>query len=524
MGPVVVALAILAAPVPDAAAQAAPRPEPTELWRQFPLDTERSNPVPPPGGGRTSPASAPQTGSPAPERRGRSLSTAQIAAIVLAMAVVLMLMTGVLAYVQHGPLDLAKLRRPRFSRSSPEPVDPPRTERTPGRRVGIRRAALRRATRTAAQDLRRTAAEDVHAMRAAAARLRARIASEAGALKARGGPRIVQTNGETVRIDEVATLKDRVDLYLDRAKSGAGQATRDRVNAKSDPSLARASTPADEELEVLKAKLGKPAAPVDDQRDDEVETLKAKLGRDAPKGQGELTTRNLLKRKLAERRPPLKAVPAEEVDVASLKAKLEVADGPSKHSAADTVDVDTPDTGTGKPDPGHAADRADLPPSTASATSRRSTAPAARPSSGARGSAQLGAAAPVEAAPVELVRSRSRRLQWPVGPEPLPLERLLATRCRIFWSRGYLKSLFYAVARTSAGDEYLIAESPRFRWNKANPPPQQHAEAAEAHRSLLELLERNGWSVAATGKRWFTLELERRQARGRPEAPGGERG
>jgi hypothetical protein len=510
VGPALVTLALLAVPVPDAVAQAAPRPEPTELWRQFPLNTERSNPVAPADGARTSPASGPRTGSTAERGRGRRLSTFQLAAIVLTMALALILTTGVLAYAQRGRLGLAtKRRRRRFNRwSIRDFVDALRADRRARLRVGPAHATLRRA--------KRTAAGEVHAMRARAASLHAQIVSEVSTLKERVAARTVPTNHEAEANDDVGNLKDRVDLYLDPAKRMSTAHTKfEAVYAESDPRLAPARSPADDELEVLKAKLGKSAAPVGDHRADEVETLKAKLGRDAFTGESEMTTRNLLKRKLAERRAPLKAGLREVDNVASLKAKLEVPNGPAKDAAGAAVEVDTRDTSAGKPETGRATDLAPLAQSPASAASPRSTAPSARPSN----RTQLGAVAPVE-----LLRSSSRMPEWPLGPEPLWLDDLLATKCRIFWWHGYLKSVFYAVARSSAGDEYLVAESPHFRWNKEDPPPPQNARATDAHHSLLEALERDGWSVAATGEHWFTLELERKWARGRPEPPAGERG
>ena len=99
------------------------------------------------------------------------------------------------------------------------------------------------------------------------------------------------------------------------------------------------------------------------------------------------------------------------------------------------------------------------------------------------------------------------------APEQLlSLEHHRASKCQIVWSRGYLKSLFRAVARTASGDVSVIAESPRFRWNKAD-PPQQTTQAVQAHRVLLEVLERDGWSVARRGEHWYALELERQKRR-----------
>lgn len=409
-GLLLIALALLAVSAPAAAAEAPPRPRPTPLWQQFPLDPQPSAPA----GAESAPASSarvPSVGSNTDEGAGRSLSTVQIAAIVLAIAVVLMLTTAGLSYAAYGPFAAAAKRRLR-PRALPEFVGAFRPGPAVGRPVRTMTHAARRATQTV--DAR------VHAVRAAAAGLYGRIAPQAG---------------EATLSDEGGFLK-RLDAHLHRA-NGKRRPARESEDTVPPPSAIPDRSLADDELEVLKAKLGKRVVPAEE-RPDDVETLKAKL---------ESATK----------------------EVASLKAKLENNAEPATNSSAASLDVEMREVDM---------DRQGVNP--ASPASPRSTAP------------RLRQGATLRAAAVSLER-------------PMPI------KCRITWWRGYVNSVFYAIARTAAGDEQVIAESPHFRWHKAEPPP-QNAKALEAHRSLLELLERDGWSVAGTGDDWFAHELERRQA------------
>ena len=68
-GLALVVLTLLVVPAPGALAQTAPRQEPTELWRQFPLDTERSTPQAPAERDPAPPSSAPTGGSTGEDRR-----------------------------------------------------------------------------------------------------------------------------------------------------------------------------------------------------------------------------------------------------------------------------------------------------------------------------------------------------------------------------------------------------------------------------------------------------------------------
>jgi hypothetical protein len=479
-----VALALVGAPVSGGVAQAAPPPKPRELWRQFPLETKGAN-QDARANGRATPRVAPQTSVGTPEDQGwGSPVTVQRAGIVLAMALVFILMMGALVYVQHRSLELTTRRR---SRRSTRPFrrsdDLRHAGRTAWRQVGTASSSLRRATGSVA------AASN--AARAAAASFHAGIVSEAAALKTQLRARAVHKNNDRIAIDAVAspaadkpaageahsaqgvpvqeaaaagtlkgrldlyldpvkskstahanldrlmaepdphhdlprspaedeleilkaklgkpaaqvddlradevetfnkpappeahpaqgvpeqeaaaagTLKDRLDLYLDPVKSkSTAHANPDKLKGEPDPHLDIPTSPADDELEILKAKLGKPAAQVDDLRADEVETLMAKLGGEKA-GPGGMTTRNELKRKLADRHIPLKAV-SRDAEVELLKTKLEALDQVANADAAASGDLGT-HAAIDEPQRGRAADLKP-PPSDASAAPARSRA------------------------------------------------------------------------------------------------------------------------------------------------------
>ena len=493
VGLALVAFALLGAPTPGAAGQPAPRPEPTELWQQFPLDAEPSEPV---GRAEAEPMSsepAPTTGSSPAEARSLSLSMVQIAALVAATALVLLLLTGALAYSANGSLGYAIRRRERrLAQSFRDFVDARRADRSPRRPLETVTAALRPAKRRAEATL--------HAVGVAAKDARARLGSEVGRLKGQSRARITPSNERPLATDGVGTLGDRIEPYI------AGGDSKTRANAAPEVTKAEAdrhrappNSPADDELEILKAKLGKPAEAAGDERVNEVENLKAKL-RDVAAWKKGATTAPMLKRKLAERRGPKKAVARAPADVAQPSGKPDPPGTPGNDVAA-PGGLGTGVAGSAVPQEERVARATPLPPNAAAAASR------------------LAEVAP----PLELVPSPSRTSERPALEQPLELEEAPGTDCRILWWRGYLRSLFYAVARTPGGQEYVIAESPHFHWSKSEAPPND-SPAVEAHRSLVEALERSGWSVAGTGKHWFILKLERRQARRRPESQGGQTG
>ena len=491
---VVVVLAILGTPAPGVAAQAAPRPGPTELWRQFPLDTQGSDPVRRRENGPTSSAPAPPTGSTAAEARSLSLSMIQIAAIVAATALVLLLLARALPYSANDAAGFASRRRERpLARSFRNFVDARRADRSAGRPLGTVTAALRPAKRRAEATLRAVGVGAIDAC--------ARIGSEVGRVKRQSIVRFRPSNERSTAIKGVGTLGDRIQEYTAGGESKIRTTAAPEVpRAEPDRRRTPPSSLADDEFEILKAKLGKPAAPASDDRVNEVETLRAKLRDEAARKKGATSAPNLLKRKLAERRAPEKAVARTAADVASPSGKQEPPETPGNEDAT-SGGLGRRGAASAVPQAERAARPKPLPPNAPAAPSRRAEA----------------------AAPLGLVPSQSRTLKRPVFELPLQPEKALETKCRILWRRGYLRSLFYAVARTPRGQEYVIAESPQFRWSKSHAPPND-SPAVEAHRSLVEALERDGWSVAGTGDDWFMLELDRQQARRRPRLRGGKTG
>jgi cell division septum initiation protein DivIVA len=126
---VLLVLAFLAAPLPQAAAQEPARPEPEELWQQFPLD-ERPNQEPAQRSDQQAPTergSAPKNGSATTDGSGLSLPVV-IASIVLAIALILVI--GALFYSTRGRFELGpdQLRR-RPGRTVPDSVEAPRAAR-----------------------------------------------------------------------------------------------------------------------------------------------------------------------------------------------------------------------------------------------------------------------------------------------------------------------------------------------------------------------------------------------------------
>jgi hypothetical protein len=91
----------------------------------------------------------------------------------------------------------------------------------------------------------------------------------------------------------------------------------------------------------------------------------------------------------------------------------------------------------------------------------------------------------------------------------LPVVSPHAEVCVIGWSRGYVKSQFYAVARSKGGRRYLVAVSPTFWWRGADPPPPKKGPLG-AHASLLEELRRLGWEPIEERTTWYDTVLRRR--------------
>jgi hypothetical protein len=379
---VLIGLALAGSPAPPAGAQSSPRPDARSVWRHFPLETAHSEQI---REERRAKPAPPATAERAQSDR-RSLSTTQLAAVAVAIALVLAALTGALVYAYPTAFSHAWRRREnRAWRSLRNFADGPRSN------GGAKSRALPAAIRRAQQR--------VGAVGAATTRAYGRLVADVGR------PR-------THLVHAAATgPSDRPAAHTARART-----------LMADAGPTRPNNLADDQLKILKAKLGKTSS-------GEVEGLKAKLSA-APK-----------KRTAAPRSVQKRDRRAHDT---APRPKLEVTSAPP--GAADV---------------------------TAAPTTKR---PAGRGSTpGAPG------------------------LRQP-------------TKCRIVWWRGYIRSVFEAVPVGRSHGSDPIAESPHFRWRKAEPPP-ENDDAVEAHRALVERLEQDGWVVVGNGKDWFALELERKAIR-----------
>jgi hypothetical protein len=309
---VLVAFALLAGPTPGAVAQTPPRPEPRELWRQFPLDTQRSTRQAPAERESTPPAAASTTGGTAEEGRDGSIVTVQIAAIVLAMALVLMLTTGTLAYALRGSFELGAYRRwRRLTPSLPEFVEAPSNAET--ERPERREPGAKRMDRVPSRARRR--------VKPAAARSLASIVAEVDALKVKLDVDAAPKKPESPVHVRIERLRERLDMYF---------------------ASARNESTANDEVESLKAKLDMHPAPAKSESiaRDELETLKGKLNvqpahsESAPPN--ELQT---LKEKLKMQPAPAKSGSTPHEELETLKAKLakEAAFVNAEHGTADKI-------------------------------------------------------------------------------------------------------------------------------------------------------------------------------------------
>jgi hypothetical protein len=387
---VLVVFALLAGPTPEAVAQTPPRPEPQELWRQFPLETRRSTRQAPTE--RESTPAAAATGGTAEEGRDESLVTAQIAAILLAMALGLILTTATLAYAVRGSFEFGAYRRrrrltpsfhefveapPNAGTERPEHREPSakRTVRIPSRaHRGVKRAAAAKSLGSIISEVEALKAKlDVDA---APKKPESPAHDRIESLKAKLDMHPAPAKRQSVAHDELETLKEKLDVQPAHSESAPPdelQTLKAKLEMQSSPTKS-GSTPHDE-LETLKAKVAKQAAFVNAEREtaDEV-ALKEKLGGDAAAAaKRETTVRPALETKLVDHDPGAKSERKVDLHVGKPSPKLDVSDAAAKDQARGSVDVDAPDTTLREPLGGRAADATPEAPRRVSAATHRST-------------------------------------------------------------------------------------------------------------------------------------------------------
>jgi len=81
-----------------------------------------------------------------------------------------------------------------------------------------------------------------------------------------------------------------------------------------------------------------------------------------------------------------------------------------------------------------------------------------------------------------------------------------AESCEIELWRGYVKCQLYAASLDRPRAAVAFAFSPFFRLREEDTPTEK---AAEALRTLVDRLERDGWTVVSAGARWYQLRLHR---------------
>jgi hypothetical protein len=303
-------LALLAAPVPQAVAQA-PQPTPEELWRQFPLNSAPSTQQAP-AEPRSAPAVSPPTRSDGNDGGAGSLETAEIAAIVLTLALVLTLTTAMLAYATQDRMRLGIAELRRRGRGFWQPRDASRAVRTGRREDEVEKRPRRRSTGAAAVRLRE--------LRATVSKLRERT--------------VLADSKRTA--NEVAARPQTPGSDFAPAEHTVADEELERLKAKLDVHPAPTRSAGDDELEILKTKRARPAA-VDVEHPNEVETLKAKLAAGAA-----ADTRSVAKGKSIERGAPPNTSSKGAAAVDSLKAKLDLTDEAPNEKAPVSVSASSP--------------------------------------------------------------------------------------------------------------------------------------------------------------------------------------
>jgi hypothetical protein len=277
---VLVAAALLAAPTPEAVAQA-PSRQPRELWRQYPLETRRSTPR---AAGResTSGVSVQIPGGAPGEGTDRSVGPVLTAATVSAMALLLLVMTGGLAYAARGQFEFGALgRRRRLAPSFPELLAsppgaaPPHADmERPERKQPDGKRIVRDPYRRRPRDRRGAVAS---------------IISEVDALRGKLDSDADRTKTESLPQDRIGRLRERLNTYFAFANN-AGTANGEVENLKAKLDVHGASAKSEgvppDERERLKEKLGMQPAYTQSASHDELQTLKEKLSVQtaAPKG------------------------------------------------------------------------------------------------------------------------------------------------------------------------------------------------------------------------------------------------
>jgi hypothetical protein len=238
-----VLFAVVAIPGPPALAQPPARPEPQELWRQFPLEqappntqAPESEPAPQ-GSSPTSPTTA--------EEGDGSFANARTVAIAVTVGLLLLLMVGVRASVSWAQVPLGREDVARRLRS---------VVATNGQRFGV-------ASRARQRSLKRAAAQGLREMR----RIAANVRNET-----------VPASAEATR-NELARLKEMLATYV--ARGPAERSADDHVDKLKAKLEVQPPTSGTEhpEVEILKAKRGEPAGSGDAAGLDEAAMLKAKL-------------------------------------------------------------------------------------------------------------------------------------------------------------------------------------------------------------------------------------------------------
>jgi hypothetical protein len=116
---------------------------------------------------------------------------------------------------------------------------------------------------------------------------------------------------------------------------------------------------------------------------------------------------------------------------------------------------------------------------------------------------------------LERVRSESIELseEVPTVTEPevkAPVERAEWEYCEIDWWRGYVKSQFIAKASTPDDGDFIVHESPMFRW-RGNGIPEATPASVAALEQLIERLRAEGWEGnSGTSATWYAQTLRRR--------------